>query len=142
MKRRKKTPGEKEALMKLCDEHTRNNDSEKNLRKKLRNVANTFPLLGYKAAQKWAWDYLERNKSGVDKSRDDKDHVLLLIQSDCAITQADIDKEASQMVQLDVESDGRILEPYIHSEVTDRVNAEPLHPFSEKGQSIQSELSE
>jgi len=50
MKRRKKTPAEKEALIKLCEEHARTNDSEKNLRKKLRNVANIYPLLGYKAA--------------------------------------------------------------------------------------------
>jgi hypothetical protein len=60
MKRRKKTPAEKEALVKLCEEHARISDSEKNLRRKLRLVANVYPLLGYKAAQKWAWDYLER----------------------------------------------------------------------------------
>lgn len=38
-----------------------------------------------------------------------------MIQSACSITQLSIDTEASLMVAVDEECDGRILEPYVNS---------------------------
>ena len=110
--RRKKTIQEKQALIDLCAKHLASRESDKQFRQKLHVLSKSFPNLGYRAAQKWAWDYLQSMQKRQHKTTnvEEKDQILTYVQLACQIDKDAIDRQASDIIDSQSDPGTRVIE--------------------------------